>query len=731
MAYLTSVALRSRDSQSSSERGVGTVAIQSVAVIALLSVGYSAFLAFVSTVWIRSYCLYCISLYIVNIAALLLALRASQTSLPAAIGASLRALFGMKAPVPVAAAILIASAGVALGGYGQARNSMEASAKRAIDQRFAEQATPAATDKTETTTSATEVSALSPPQPAPQLQSSARGTRGGKKTADGYTYFEAPIDESSEFWAGNPDAKVTVVKYADFQCAYCRMLAQSLHTVEEERGDRVRFVMKHFPMNIKCNRAMAGFDKHQVACEAAYAAHCAGKQGKFWEMHDLLYQNQPSLSLEKLTELSQELELDSQAFAACMDDPATHQKIRDDVESGLYAGIYGTPRTYINNRLVTGSAHAAIIDYYIDKAFEELETGSVASSDKPLAPKPDGRNMIAAKTTAATFYIDAYEAAITKDGRAVSQPGLTPAQADYYSAKEACEKSGKRLCSEEEWVSACTGEPAVDNNSNKMFADDLVEGDMYPYGAYHEENRCQDRADKHSGTAVLTGSLAQCRTASGLFDLAGNIAEWADADNGKPTLLGGSMSSATGAACNTRTFSTPPGSRNRTTGFRCCADTNVASTPVAADQIQANLEDILNMAVPAFAVDDTEGNTINSADFKGKVTLLSFFASWCGPCKKEFPHLIDYADRFRDKGLQIVGVGVDTLAQRSIDFANGFDVNFPVITDTDARLKGKFIVYEMPATFLIDRQGVIRYRATGFSGAEQEAELRSEIEKLL
>jgi peroxiredoxin len=216
-----------------------------------------------------------------------------------------------------------------------------------------------------------------------------------------------------------------------------------------------------------------------------------------------------------------------------------------------------------------------------------------------------------------------------------------------------------------------------------------------------------------------------------VFDLAGNLAEWAEVDSGKPTRLGGSMAGATGAACNNRTFSTPAGSRNRTTGFRCCADMDVRAEPVVAADVRANVETVLDLAVPEFVVEDVDGNEIRSANFKGSVTLVNFFASWCGPCKKEFPHLVDYAKEFADRGFKIVGVCVDTVAKSSIDFAKGFDANFPIVTDPDARLKGKFIVYEMPATFLVDREGIVRYRVTGFSGDDQEREMRAEVEKLL
>ena len=264
-----------------------------------------------------------------------------------------------------------------------------------------------------------------------------------------------------------------------------------------------------------------------------------------------------------------------------------------------------------------------------------------------------------------------------------------------------------------------------------MFADDDVEGDMYPYGPYHEDGYCVDREDKRTGVAAPTGSRDKCRTPSGVFDQAGNIAEWTDAANDKPTLLGGSMSSATGAACNRRSFSTPAGSRNRTTGFRCCADANVRGTVVDASMVRPNLESVVDMPVPNFQAEDTEGKKIDSTEFRGQVTLVNFFASWCGPCKKEFPYLVGYANEFKDRGLKIVGVGVDTQAARSVDFANGFEVNFPIVTDPEALLKGKFLVYEMPATFIVDNEGVVRYSSTGFSGEDQEAELRAAIEKLL
>ncbi len=747
IAYMTWVAIQGRvPGANRLARERGDIALKAVAAIGMLTVAYSAYLGFVSSVWIRSYCLYCIALYGVNLLFTGLAFAAGAGSPVDAVRDSLKSLGSLRAPVPVALMVFAGAMALALGGNSIAQQRMEAAYKARIDAQLAEDVVIAADEDVVTATPApasgndaqySKPQAAVPASPAKaaptglaNMQSTDRGVRGGKKTDDGWTYFEPVLDDESEFWYGPADAEVTVVKYADFQCAYCRRLADSFDRVHDKYGDRVRFVMKHFPMNINCNRAMRGFDKHPVACEAAYAAHCAGEQGKFWEMHDLLYDNQASLSVEALPEYAEQLGLDKAAYDSCYSSPETEAQIREDVEGGLFAGIYGTPRTYINNRLVTGSATEAILSYYIDKALEagarKGDAGKVS-----MAPKPDGTSMIEASTSSSTFFIDPYEAAITIEGKAVSQPGLEPAHADYYTAGEACEKAGKRLCTEEEWVSACTGKPAVDNNNNRMFADDDVEGDMYPYGPYHEDGYCVDREDKRTGAAAPAGSRDKCRTPSGVFDQAGNIAEWTDAANDKPTLLGGSMSSATGAACNRRSFSTPAGSRNRTTGFRCCADENIAAAMVDASMIRPNLESVVDMPVPNFQAEDTEGNKLDSTEFRGQVTLVNFFASWCGPCKKEFPYLVGYAEEFKDRGLKIVGVGVDTLAARSVDFANGFEVNFPIVTDPEALLKGKFLVYEMPATFIVDNEGVVRYSSTGFSGEDQENELRAAIEKML
>ncbi|HAN31173.1 MAG TPA: hypothetical protein DCQ06_06200 [Myxococcales bacterium] len=451
-------------------------------------------------------------------------------------------------------------------------------------------------------------------------------------------------------------------------------------------------------------------------------------------MHDKMYANQQALSEFHLDKYAQEMGLNMTKFRLCMKDPKTHQAIKDDIKVAYKAGIWGTPRTYINGRLITGSGSKAIFKYHIDEALKAAASGGavVAAKPKTMAAVSDGTTMIkVANADGKTFYMDPYEGSVGKNGRAVSMPGVKPARVSWLDAKSACEKSGKRLCTEQEWVTACAGQPAVDNNNNGMFGDDAVEGSMYPYGKFYSAGTCHDQGDKYQGKAIATGSKKECRTSSALFDMAGNISEWVGASKDKATLMGGHGSSTERAACNQRAFSAGIGRRNHTTGFRCCADTNVRSSKVAASNLKRVLETMKGQNMPVFTAKASDGTNIDTRKFKGKVTLVNYFASWCGPCKKEFPYLVRYQEELKAKGLQIIGIGVDSSPEPSLEFAKKYEANFPIITDPESVLMGKMMVYSMPASFLIDKSGKIVYAHTGFKPEEDATPLKNTILSLL
>ena len=523
-----------------------------------------------------------------------------------------------------------------------------------------------------------------------------------------------------------------MVKFADFQCPYCRYLALTMDAVAKDyEGKPVRFVMKNFPMNGRCNPRMSGYDKHPNACESAWAGRCAGLQGKFWDMHDIMYANQQSLDEPNLRKHAASIGLDLAKYDACMKDPNTNEAIRSDFNLAYHAGIFGTPRTYINGIALSGSGSKSIIKYHIDRALKAAQGGGEEKVAEKVADKTDGTQMIQSRTKTGKFWIDAYENNIAKDGSAAQVIGAKPARVNWMQAKMACEKAGKRICTEEEWVSACSGEPAEDNNNNGMWGDDDVEGRMYPYGGTYQPDNCHDQGDKYQGKAIATGTRDKCRTPSAIFDLAGNIAEWVGPTKDKATLMGGHSSSGEYAACNQRAFIRGIGNRNATTGFRCCADSNVKSKKYAQSDVQEVVEDLRGRPVPEFTAETSDGKTISHKDLKGKVTLLNFFASWCGPCKKEMPYLVKYYDQYTKKGLQIIGVGVDDDGSASLEFAKNYGAKYPVATDPDNVLMGTWQVYSMPATFLIDRQGVVKFFSTGFKPEEDAPRLKSRIEQLL
>ena len=101
---------------------------------------------------------------------------------------------------------------------------------------------------------------------------------------------------------------MTIVEFSDFQCPYCVRARPTVKQVREEYGDKVRFVFRHFPL-----------DFHAQAQKAGEATACAGEQGKFWEMHDLLWENPSKLQVPDLKAHAATLGLDAAAFGACLD----------------------------------------------------------------------------------------------------------------------------------------------------------------------------------------------------------------------------------------------------------------------------------------------------------------------------------------------------------------------------------------------------------------------------
>jgi protein-disulfide isomerase len=145
---------------------------------------------------------------------------------------------------------------------------------------------------------------------------------------------------------GPKEARVTLVEYGDFECPYCGKAHEVLTRVLEEMGAQVRFVFRHFPITTV----------HPHAEAAALAAEAAGAQGKFWEMHDILFENQDSLEDDDLLSYAEALDLDTERFTESLRTREFLPRIKEDIMSGVRSGVNGTPTFYINGVRHDGGA---------------------------------------------------------------------------------------------------------------------------------------------------------------------------------------------------------------------------------------------------------------------------------------------------------------------------------------------------------------------------------------
>ena len=161
-------------------------------------------------------------------------------------------------------------------------------------------------------------------------------------------------------------AKVTVVEYGDLECPHCKQASGAVKLLLARFEQRVRFAFRHFPLE----------EVHPHALRAAEAAECAGGQGKFWPMHDLLFENQQHLKLHHLLEYAGSLDLDMVRFKAEMNDEVYLQRVREHQRSGEASGVRATPTFFVNGRLldVSYGLHALL-----DAVEEQLDAASKAA----------------------------------------------------------------------------------------------------------------------------------------------------------------------------------------------------------------------------------------------------------------------------------------------------------------------------------------------------------------
>lgn len=159
---------------------------------------------------------------------------------------------------------------------------------------------------------------------------------------------------------GNPAAALKIVMFGDFACPYSQQTAFTIRSLASQYNDKFYFVYKDFPL----------LDLHPESELASEAAACAQDQGKFWEMHDKLYQNQSDLSQTSLVEYARTLGLDMGKFISCLNSGTKKSEIEADMVEGLQAGVYGTPTLFLGDQRVEGVIPADLLRGVIEKMSE-------------------------------------------------------------------------------------------------------------------------------------------------------------------------------------------------------------------------------------------------------------------------------------------------------------------------------------------------------------------------
>ncbi len=167
---------------------------------------------------------------------------------------------------------------------------------------------------------------------------------------------EVTVDDDTV--KGSPDAPVTIIEFSDFQCPFCtRFYQNTLPQIQQQYIDtgKVKFVYRDFPLSF-----------HQDAQKAAEAAECAGEQGKYFEMHDKLFDTE-ALDVTSLKQHAVDLGLDTDEFNDCLDNDEMAAEVQKDFQDGQQAGVSGTPAFFINGQLVSGAQPFSVFQQIIDQ----------------------------------------------------------------------------------------------------------------------------------------------------------------------------------------------------------------------------------------------------------------------------------------------------------------------------------------------------------------------------
>ena len=160
---------------------------------------------------------------------------------------------------------------------------------------------------------------------------------------------------------GNPQAPVTIVEFSDFQCPYCKQAEATLKDLVAKYNGQVKFAYRDFPLAI-----------HAQAETAAEGSRCAEEQGKYWELHDAMFDDQSKLDQAGLVQRAGTLGLDEKSFQSCLASGKYKAQVQQDVQAGTAAGLSGTPAFFINGVFLNGAQPEAEFEKIINTELAAL-----------------------------------------------------------------------------------------------------------------------------------------------------------------------------------------------------------------------------------------------------------------------------------------------------------------------------------------------------------------------
>lgn len=178
--------------------------------------------------------------------------------------------------------------------------------------------------------------------------------------------------KSSDYVRGSAEAPVTIFEYSDLECPFCKRFHPAMQQLMNEYAGRVRWVYRHYPLDITCNSFMAN-QLHPNACQASAAAECVGKLAggeKFWNFIDALLSDEAAPDRAKVIAVAKSLGVSESALTSCMTTSEITSKVQTDIQEGSSYGVQGTPTSFVNGTPVEGAVSYEQLKSVVEQALQ-------------------------------------------------------------------------------------------------------------------------------------------------------------------------------------------------------------------------------------------------------------------------------------------------------------------------------------------------------------------------